>query len=76
MSINCGSPMEAAYYSSSLGRRDICYYCGATDAETNKELRKNSEQSYHSVKPARTSANKLLPCDQMSKNPKSKLNNF
>lgn len=40
MNINCGSPMEIAYYSSSTGRRDICYYCGATEAETNMELKK------------------------------------
>ncbi|XP_078327779.1 uncharacterized protein LOC144623250 [Crassostrea virginica] len=40
MNIHCGSPMEVAYYSSSIGRRDICYYCGATDAEANVELKK------------------------------------
>lgn len=57
MNINCGSPMEIAYYSSSTGRRDICYYCGATEAETNMELKKNLKQSYHYVKLARTWSN-------------------
>lgn len=38
MNIYCGSPMDIAYFSSSTGRRDICYYCGATETETNIEL--------------------------------------
>lgn len=72
MNINCGSPMEIAYYSSSTGRRDSCYYCGATEAETNMELKKNLKQSYHYVKLARTWDDKLLPYDPMAKNQKNK----
>ncbi|KAK3109149.1 hypothetical protein FSP39_023972 [Pinctada imbricata] len=40
LNIECKNPVETAYYSSSIDRPDICYYCGASEAPTDMELKK------------------------------------
>lgn len=72
MNINCGSPMEIAYYSSSTDRRDICYFCGATEAETNMELKKEFKTVLPLCKTCKDMGQQSLPYDPMAKNQKNK----
>ena len=37
--ITCREPVKLSYYSSSLGRNDLCCHCGSTDAEVSQELK-------------------------------------
>lgn len=40
LNIQCSSPMEKAYYSSDIGRKDTCYYCGNDEGLVDKDLTK------------------------------------
>jgi hypothetical protein len=37
--VNCGDPVQLAYYSSKLGRADICCCCGGMGATQNNALK-------------------------------------
>ena len=39
LSLDCSSTIETPYYSASVGRHDICYFCGATDALVDANLK-------------------------------------
>ena len=39
LTINCGDPIELAYYSSKIGREDVCCYCGGTGATQSNALK-------------------------------------
>ncbi|XP_014676567.1 PREDICTED: uncharacterized protein LOC106816458 [Priapulus caudatus] len=38
--ISCGCPVENPYYTSAIGRLDICAFCAAEEAEVNAEMKK------------------------------------
>ncbi|PJE77315.1 hypothetical protein CI610_03768 [invertebrate metagenome] len=40
MTLTCANPIEVPFYSASLGRLDLCYYCGGCDGEVDQELKK------------------------------------
>jgi hypothetical protein len=37
----CASPIEFAYYASTIGRKDICCHCAKEDVRPDKEVEKN-----------------------------------
>lgn len=47
LGIDCSSPLEITYYSSSLGPTDLCYYCGTDGASFDVSLK----QKFKSVLP-------------------------
>lgn len=44
LNIDCSSCMETSYYSANLDRLDICYYCGASGAEIDNDLKKTVQK--------------------------------
>lgn len=40
LQLNCQSPIEFGYYSSGIGKADICCYCTAQGIQQDKELKK------------------------------------
>ena len=73
--ITCQSPIEAPYYSSDIGRADLCSYCGGDGAQVDPELKK-SYKTVFPICPTCTQQGHTPCCMRLYGNKKQLLSQF